>query len=192
MDGITEVAPGVFSSFLTTLFVFGALALSMTGDIGKVLYVIPVILILTLSVSLVEAFCILPRHLAHTLSANGKSMKSNPLRTKIDQVLDWIKNQILGRLVDLAIDYRYLFIGLVVLTFIASISMIAGGVLKVPAFPEIDGDVIQARILFPQGTPLSKTTLYVDKLTDAAKKINRDFSPDQPEGRDLVENISVM
>jgi hydrophobic/amphiphilic exporter-1 (mainly G- bacteria), HAE1 family len=192
VDGITEVAPGVFSSFLTTLFVFGALALSMTGDIGKVLYVIPVILILTLSVSLVEAFCILPRHLSHTLSSNGKSMKSNSLRTKIDQVLDWLRNRILGRLVDLAIDYRYLFIGFVIFTFIASISMIAGGVLKVRAFPEIDGDVIQARILFPQGTPLSKTTFYVDKLVDAAKKINQDLSPDQPGGVDLVEHTSVL
>lgn len=191
VDGLTEVTSGVFSSFLTTLFVFGALALSMTGDIGKVLYVIPVILILTLSVSLVEAFCILPRHLAHTLSAHTESMRPNSLRIKIDRVMDGFRNRILGRLVDLAIDYRYLFIGLVILTFIGSISMIAGGVLKVRAFPEIDGDVIQARILFPQGTPLSKTTLYVDKLVDAAKKINQDLSP-QPGGRDLVENISVL
>jgi len=192
VDGISEVAPGVFSSFLTTLFVFGALALSMAGDIGKVLYVIPVILILTLSVSLVEAFCILPNHLAHSLAANGKIMKPNWLRQKIEAVLEWVRENILGRLVDLAIDYRYLFMGLVLFIFIASLSMIAGGILKVRAFPEIDGDVIQARILFPQGTPLDRTAYYVDKLVDAAEKINLDLSPDQPGGVDLVEHISVL
>jgi HAE1 family hydrophobic/amphiphilic exporter-1 len=191
VDGLTQVAPGVFSSFLTTLFVFGALALSMAGDIGKVLYVIPVILILTLSVSLVEAFCILPNHLAHSLKTNGKIIKPNSIRLKIDQILEWIREKIVGRLVDRAIDYRYLFMGLVFFTFIASISMIAGGLLKVRAFPEIDGDVIQARILFPQGTPLERTALYVDKLVDAAEKINRDLSP-QPGGGDLVEHISVL
>lgn len=192
VDGITQVAPGVFSSFLTTLFVFGALALSMAGDIGKVLYVIPVILILTLSVSLVEAFCILPNHLAHSLKTNGKRMKTNSIRVKIDKRLEWIRENIVGRLVDRAIDYRYLFMGLVIFTFIASVSMIAGGLLKVRAFPEIDGDVIQARILFPQGTPLERTAFYVDKLVDAAEKINHDLSPDQPGGVDLVEHISVL
>jgi HAE1 family hydrophobic/amphiphilic exporter-1 len=191
VDGITQVAPGVFSSFLTTLFVFGALALSMAGDIGKVLYVIPVILILTLSVSLVEAFGILPNHLAHSLKANGKIMKANFFRQRIEKILDWIRENIVGRLVDRAIDYRYLFMGVVIFIFIASISMLAGGVLKVRAFPEIDGDVIQARILFPQGTPLERTSLYVDQLVDAAEKINRDFSP-QPGGADLVEHISVL
>lgn len=192
VDGISEVANGVFSSFLTTLFVFGALALSMAGDIGKVLYVIPVILILVLSVSLVEAFCILPNHLAHALKQNGKTMKSNSIRLKIDRGLEWVRHNIVGRLVDLAIDYRYLFMGLVLFTFIASISMIAGGVLKVRAFPEIDGDVIQARILFPQGTPLARTTQYVDRMVDAAESINQELSGAQPDGADLIEHISVL
>ncbi|MEH0018393.1 MAG: efflux RND transporter permease subunit [Desulfobacter sp.] len=192
VDGITEVAPGVFSSFLTTCFVFGALALSMKGDIGKVLYVIPVILILTLSVSLVEAFCILPNHLAHALRHNGGAVKANRFRQRMENILEWVREQVLGRIVDLAIDYRYLFIGMVLFVFITSVSMIAGGVLKVRAFPEIDGDVIQARILFPQGTPLERTVFYVDKLVDAAEQMNRDLTPEQPEEAALVEHISVL
>ncbi|HCY84808.1 MAG TPA: AcrB/AcrD/AcrF family protein [Desulfobacteraceae bacterium] len=192
VDGITGVAPGVFSSFLTTCFVFGALALSMKGDIGKVLYVIPVILILTLSVSLVEAFCILPNHLAHSLGHNGGKKTPNRFRQIIEQALGFTREKVLGWVVDRAIDYRYLFVGLVIFVFIASVSMIAGGVLKVRAFPEIDGDVIQARILFPQGTPLSRTEVYVNRLADAAEQINREMTPDQPGGTDLVENISVL
>jgi len=192
VDGITQVAPGVFSSFLTTCFVFGALALSMKGDIGKVLYVIPVILILVISVSLVEAFCILPNHLAHSLKHNGKTLKANRFRQAIDKILDAVREKLLGRVVDLAIDYRYFFIGLVLFIFIASLSMIAGGVLKVRAFPEIDGDVIQARLLFPQGTPLDKTVSYVDRLLDGAEQINREFTPAQPGKSPLIEHTSVL
>ncbi len=192
VEGITQVAPGVLSSFLTTCFVFGALALSMKGDIGKVLYVIPVVLILTLSVSLVEAFCILPNHLAHSLAHRKVPETPNRFRKVTEKVLEWLRENLLGWVVDRAIDFRYLFIGLVVFAFIGSLSMVAGGVLKVSAFPEIDGDVVQARILFPQGTPLDRTAFYVDKLVAAAREMNSEFATDQPGKQDLVQHISVI
>lgn len=192
VDGISEVAAGVFSSFLTTLFIFGALALSMKGDIGKVLYVIPVILILTLTVSLVEAFFILPNHLAHSLADRAQGRLKNQFRRKVDAGLDWIKENLLGRFVDKAVDFRYLFMGLVVFAFIASISLIVGGHLKIRAFPDIEGDVLQARILFPQGTPLERTESYVDQLVKAADQMNAALSLQQPGGANLVKHVSVL
>ncbi len=195
VDGISEVAAGVFSSFLTTLFIFGALALSMAGDIGKVLYVIPVILILTLSVSLVEAFFILPNHLSHSLSnrgGDGHKNQKNRFRQRMEVGLDWFREKALGRVVDVAVNFRYLFIGLVIFAFIFSISMIAGGRLKIQAFPDIEGDVLQARILFPQGTPLERTEKYVDQMVIAAQKMSGQLSLSQPGGTDVVKHISVL
>ena len=92
---------------------------------------------------------------------------------------------------DLAIDYRYFFTGCVILAFIVSLAMPAGGILKVRAFPEIDGDVIQARLLFPQGTPLERTTRYVERLLNGAEQINREMSPSQPGKAKLIEHTSV-
>ena len=195
VDGISEVAAGVFSSFLTTLFIFGALALSMAGDIGKVLYVIPVILILTLSVSLVEAFLILPNHLSHSLSSHrGKGQKNqkNKFRQKMEAGLEWLRENALGKVVDVAVNFRYLFIGLVIFAFIFSISMIAGGRLKIQAFPDIEGDVLQARILFPQGTPLERTEKYVDQMVTAAQKMSARLSSSQPGGAHVVKHISIL
>ena len=195
VDGISEVAAGVFSSFLTTLFIFGALGLSMAGDIGKVLYVIPVILILTLSVSLVEAFLILPNHLSHSLSnhgGKGQKNQKNRFRSYMETGLEWLRENALGRVVDLAVNFRYLFIGLVIFAFIASISMIAGGRLKIQAFPDIEGDVLQARILFPQGTPLERTEIYVDQMVAAARKMSEQLSLSQPGGAQVVKHISVL
>ncbi len=40
-------------------------------------------------------------------------------------------------------------------------AMLAGGYLKFTAFPELDGDTIVARVLLPQGTPLSRTEAVV-------------------------------
>ncbi|WP_246032557.1 efflux RND transporter permease subunit [Thalassobius vesicularis] len=57
--GVTAVAPGVISSFLTTLAVFLPLAY-LAGELGAVLEVLPVVLLAALAASLIEAFFILP------------------------------------------------------------------------------------------------------------------------------------
>jgi HAE1 family hydrophobic/amphiphilic exporter-1 len=191
VDGVAEVASGVFSSFLTTIFVFGALALSMQGDIGKVLYAIPVMLILTISVSIVEAFAILPNHLSHSLNGYNSSSSAG-FRKKFDLIIDTIREKVLGRAVDFVVTWRYLMIGFVIFLFISSISMVAGGYLKVKAFPDTEGDVLQARILMPQGTSLKRTEEVVDKMVAAILQINKELTPEQPDQRPLVENYSVL
>ncbi|MCP4338139.1 MAG: efflux RND transporter permease subunit [Desulfobulbaceae bacterium] len=191
VDGVAEVASGVFSSFLTTIFVFGALALSMQGDIGKVLYAIPVMLILTITVSIVEAFAILPNHLSHSLNGYNRS-SSTGFRKKFDGIIDTIREKVLGRAVDFVVNWRYFMIGFVIFLFICSISMVAGGYLKVKAFPDTEGDVLQARILMPQGTSLKRTEEVVDKMVAAILQINKELTPEQPDQRPLVENYSVL
>ncbi|MCB1803548.1 MAG: efflux RND transporter permease subunit, partial [Gammaproteobacteria bacterium] len=54
VDGTAQVMPGVLSSFLTSVAVFAPLAF-LSGNMGKVLEVIPVVLIAVLAVSLLEA-----------------------------------------------------------------------------------------------------------------------------------------
>lgn len=191
IDGVSGVAGGVWSSYLTTLFVFGALALSMEGDIGKVLYAIPVVLILTISVSMVEAFGILPNHLSHSLDTYT-SKRTSGFRRNFETRLAWVREHILGRLVDFAVSWRYLFLGFVVFCFLISISMVAGGILKVTPFPETEGDVLQARILLPQGTSFAKTEEVVDKVVVAMKKFDEELTPMQPDKQPLVTNYSVL
>ncbi len=190
-DGVSEVSAGVVSSFLTTLFIFGSLAVFIEGDIGKVLYAVPVVLIITLSVSLIEAFCILPNHLSHALEHSSRSVKGR-LNVKVDSSVVWLKEKALGPIVDTAVNYRYLFIGLVIFTFIVSIAMVAGGVLKVRAFPDTDGDVLQAYVLLPQGSPLERTESVVDRLIDAIKKLDKEFSPLQPDQQQLIKNYTII
>ncbi len=190
VDGIREVAAGVISSFLTTVFVFGSLA-TISGTMGKILRVIPIVLIIVLIVSLIEAFFILPNHLAHSLKNNNISSK-NRIKTKLNNIIEWIKNKLVGKFSSKVIMHRYLFIGILVSIFIISIGMIAGGILKFRVFPDLDSDIIAALVLLPQGTPLAKTENIVNQLTDALKKTNQHFTPEQPNCNNLVKNISVQ
>ncbi|MCP4118805.1 MAG: efflux RND transporter permease subunit [Desulfobacteraceae bacterium] len=190
VDGVSEVKNGVIASFTTTICVFGPLCF-LEGNIGKILKVMPVVLILVMAVSLIEAFWILPSHLSHALARNGEARVSR-FRTWFDGRIDDLREKVVGPMVDFAVGWRYLFVGITMAAFIVSMGMILGGFLKFKAFPEVDGNVIQARILLPQGTPLERTRITVNQLTDALDRVNMTFAPDQPPGMDLVENVSVQ
>ena len=189
VDGVSEVKGGVFSSFITTVCVLGPLAL-LEGDIGAVLEVVPLVLILVLVVSLVEAFFILPAHLGHAMhhyDPNG----GGRLRRYFDRFIDWIRERIVGRAVDVLLRWRYLWIGTVICVFLVSLGLMAGGILKFQAFPELDGDVIEARLLLSPGTPLARTEEVVRRITEGLDRVNQRFAPLQPGGQDLVETVYV-
>ena len=188
VEGVRQVVPGVLSSFLTTVCIFGSLAF-MKGDIGAILKVMPVVLIVTLAVSLMEAFLILPRHLTHGFPDESGS---RPLRRRIEGAVERFRDSVVGVAVDGAVRWRYLTVGLAVGLFLVSAAMIAGGVLKFRVFPDLDGDVIEARILLPQGTPLQRTEGIVGRVTAALEAIDAEFSPRQPGGRPLIENVGVQ
>ncbi len=188
IDGAKQVAPGVISSFLTTIAVFGPLAF-LSGHMGSVLKFIPMVLCLVLAVSLIEAFLILPYHLAHSLQ--NQSKKTSRFRRCFEQQLDYFRQHILGQAVDFAVRQRYWFVGSVIALFLLSMGMVLSGKLKYQVFPSIEGDIIEARVLLPQGTPLWRTELVVQQITDGLKVVNEQFSPRQPDGQPLVQNIQV-
>ncbi len=188
VDGAKQVAPGVISSFLTTIAVFGPLAF-LSGHMGSVLKFIPMVLCLVLVVSLIEAFMILPYHLAHSLQNQDK--KTSRFRQRFEGQLDYFRQQILGRAVDFAVHQRYWFVGSVIGLFLLSMGMVLSGKLKYQVFPNIEGDIIEARVLLPQGTPLWRTEAAVQRITDGLKAVDEHFSPFQPDGRRLVQNIQV-
>ncbi|MGF1580649.1 MAG: efflux RND transporter permease subunit [Gemmataceae bacterium] len=189
IDGVKQVAAGVFSSFVTTACVLGPLAF-ITGDLGKVLKVVPVILLLVLAVSLIEAFWILPSHLGHSLPRHEPKKKPR-FRQFFDSCISWVRDNVVGRSIDLLLRWRYLWIGVVLLIFLLSLGMLVGGVLRFQAFPDLDGDLVVARLQLPQGTPLKRTEEVVGELTKAAKKVNEKFKPSQPDRQDLVQMVYV-
>ena len=190
VDGTLEVAPGVLASFLTTIAVFGALAF-LSGTVGAVLAVLPVVLILTLSFSLVEAFLILPHHLRGALRATGDA---SPPRTRVlfDAGLARFTEGFIGRLVDVAVSWRYLTVGVVAGLFLVSVSLITGGALKFRLFPDIEGNVIEARLLLSQGTPLARTEAVVEQVVEAIRAVDERYAAGRPGGAQMVRNVGVQ
>jgi len=186
VDGTKRVVSGVFSSFLTSAFLFGSL-LMMKGDTGQVLGVLPVVLLSVLSVSLIEAFLILPHHLKHSLEHTHH--KSPPKwRQKFEALFNRLRNGI-GHVNRVAVKFRYATIGITFAMLILSVGLMATGTVKFKAFPDTEGNTFEARILLPQGTPLSETEKIVNTMLVSLKKTNELLS--KRESETLIKNIQV-
>ena len=190
VEGTREVAPGVLASYLTTIGVFGALAF-LRGTIGAVMGVLPVVLILTLSFSLVEAFLILPHHLLGTLRATRRSSLSR-VRVLFDAGLARFTEGFVGRLVDAAVSWRYLTVGIIAGLFLVSVAAMVGGVLKFRLFPDIEGNVIEARLLLSQGTPLARTEAVVERVVAAIRAVDEEYASARPGGANMLRNVGIQ
>ncbi len=151
----------------------------------------PIVLIIVITVSLIEAFLILPNHLGHSLK-HVENHKTSGFRYRFEQHFGHFRDNKFGPLLDKAISNRYLTIGIIIMLLIISIAMPAGGKLKFVGFPAIDGDIVEARLLLPQGTPLALTESLVEQIQQAALHLNQDMSALQPGEQDLVNNITVI
>ncbi|MCY9869603.1 efflux RND transporter permease subunit [Vibrio barjaei] len=189
INGVKKVLPGVISSFLTTVCIFGSL-LFLQGEMGAVLRAVPQVLILVLSLSLVEAFLILPNHLSHSLHKHNKDKPPVKFKRVLLERFEHFRNTTLVNAVDKVVSYRYAFMGSVFAMLLISVSLIAGGVVKFHPFPSLDGDIAEARIILPPGASLSQTERVVDKIVASAEKLNKQWSDEMEGGEPLVKQIT--
>lgn len=191
VNGIKKVGRGVLSSFATSAMLFGSL-LFLKGDMGQVMSVLPVVLLSVLTISLVEAFLILPHHLKHSLEKHKDQFKeenTNGWRHKFEQKFEQLRNEV-GKLADTAIQYRYLTVGIAIGLLVITISLFPAGFIKFKAFPDIEGNLLEARIIMPQGTPLDRTEEVVAELLVSLQKAKAQL-PAEDEGN-LIKHIQVF
>ncbi|MEZ9229680.1 efflux RND transporter permease subunit [Vibrio amylolyticus] len=191
INGVKKVFPGVLSSFLTTVCIFGSL-LFLDGEMGAVLKAVPQVLILVLVLSLVEAFLILPNHLSHSLHNRNNERGPAKFKRVLLEKFEQFRNQQLVTAVTKVVEYRYAFLGGVVALMLISVATIAGGLLKFQPFPDLDGDIAEVRIILPPGASLSQTERVVDKVVASANKLNAEWSENVENGRTLVQHVTTQ
>jgi len=75
-----------------------------------------------------------------------------------------------GDLAQLSMQYRYLTVAIAFLMMISAVGLVATGTVKFKAFPDMEGNNLEARVLLPQGTPLVETQRVVAQLLRALDK----------------------
>ncbi|MDP8257608.1 MAG: efflux RND transporter permease subunit [Candidatus Alcyoniella australis] len=160
IDGTHEVMWPVVAAVLTTVAAF--LPLLMTeGRIGKFIYVLPVVAMLALAGSLVEALVVLPSHLA-----DFGRLPHNHSRRLGDRMFRRLL-AIYRRLIGKALRHRYLVVGGTVAATLL-VTMAAATLLRVELFPREDSSSEELIVRLPVGTRLDVTD---GVLADLSKRI---------------------
>jgi multidrug efflux pump subunit AcrB len=187
IQGTKEVLPGVISSFATTMIIIGPL-MFLSGKMGDILRYIPIILLITLLVSLLEAFFILPSHLSHS----NLEVVPNKIRTWFVSLFEKLRDKVIIPISSRAMKSPYLSLGTLFMIVLISTATIPAGLLKFKAMPSLESDTLQARIFLPQGSLLTQTEDVVTQVTKALFEINEDYITRFPDSEPLVESYSVL
>lgn len=186
VDGAREVLPGVFASFVTTAAIFGPLTF-LAGDLGAVLKVVPAVILITLTVSFVEAFLILPAHLRHS---HGPAAPGR-VQARVARLLTRFREHVVDGWVVGFARYRYAGLGTLTGVLLLVVALLASGLVGFTPLPELDNETIEARLLLPQGTPVAQTRSVIDQVTGALEEIDDELTPRQPGGQRLVRHVAV-
>ena len=171
LRGVALVKAPVTIGVLTTIAAFAPLIFS-TGTMGKIMKPVPIVVIAILAISLVEAFYILPAHLAKP-SRWSRGLLAK-LRDNTQAGLRYFIKQWLSPSIDLALSYRYLTLAIALSTVIITLGIFQGGIVRFIFFPQVESDRITARLTMPTGTPFEITEQYAQQIYDAGLKIDRD------------------
>ncbi len=166
VDGTKEVLFPTLSMFTTTVVAFLPMFL-ITGTMGKFIIVVPLVIVLSLSISLIEALFCLPAHLVHDLES-GKNVKERKWFYKFKQDFKVFLKKVLVK--------RYLVLWLTVaMLFTSTLYFIYGT--NFVLFPNYTTEKIFVKIEYPIGTSLEATSEKIKTIEAAVGLIPRDEMP---------------
>ena len=207
IDGTREMAKPVTFAVLTTVVAFTPL-LYVEGTMGKVMGVIPVVVISVLLMSLFESLFMLPTHLSGgdvgaklrrvfgpVLSAVFllPALVLRPLRMLCRGALARFVRGPYTWLLRTAVNWRYLTLALFMAVLLISAGWIASGRIKFLFFPKVESDTVKAQVTMPLGTSLEETAAVVRRIEDAAVRLQEELNGDQGEGAErVIEHIYAL
>ena len=169
--GTRGVQSPVVVGVVTTMAAFAPLAF-VTGMFGQILGVVPLVVITVLAMSLIEAFWILPAHLAGP--GTWSRWPLDAFQTAVAGAVQRFRDNRLVPLIRRAVRHRYLTLlaGLAVLAFAASLVLV--GAVRFLFFPTLEADNVRTDIEFPVGTPFAVTRAAAEAVAAAAHAVNED------------------
>lgn len=186
IDGTLEVTPPIISAILTTIVAFSSFFF-LEGRIGDFFSEVSTVVMITLSVSLIEALIILPAHIAHSnaMKKGGKRFLINRIG---DTIMNFLRDKVYSPMLAFFMQNKFLGYSIPVALLIIAFGALAGGVVRVTFFPAIASDRVQITLKMPQGTSESITDSLISVIEDAAWVVNEEYTKKQSGNKQVVEN----
>jgi len=155
--GTHELIGPVSATVLTTIVAFLPL-MFMQGIIGKFVFSIPVVVVTLLLFSWIEALFILPNHIRDLASR-----KRHPPERRL---FVWLTD-IYGRLLALAVRFRYLTLILSIAGLLGAVNL--AGHMKFQLFPSGAESTFYLRVTMPVGTTLEEMDATLKRIDEAVR-----------------------
>jgi multidrug efflux pump subunit AcrB len=189
ISGAQEVAKPVVFAVLTTMIMFAPL-LFLPGNEGKLMRVIPMVVIAILAFSLIESLLILPAHLTSDSKINPFDRIRWLNLTWISDLFEAIAFRVYRPLLKVCLNWRYAVIAFFILSFMVSVALITGGWIKFTYFSTIPSDSVILDVQYPRGTDYQDIVKEIDKFMMAGKAVAQELSSAQ--GVPVIKNVVAM
>lgn len=187
--GVLSAIAGAKSMFVpvligvvTSMIAFASL-LQSSGIIGQMLQPVAIVVLCVLFVSLIEAFLILPNHLAHGSDWSKGAMLT--LRNRVRDGLNSLRDSVFVPMAKLSVRFPYFIIAFALSLMLITSGLISGGHIRFIFFPSVEGDEITVALEMPAGTAFSDTQNAMQQVIDGLDVAFGD------EADELYQSISV-
>jgi multidrug efflux pump subunit AcrB len=169
IEGAMAVSRPVIFAVLTTMIAF-APWLFVSGEAAQMTRQLSIVITVALTLSLVEAFFILPSHLRHLEPREELHGLARAQQKVEHSIIDFAENTyrpILGW----ALEHRYLTSSIFIAAFVISIGIFTSGWVRFYFMPQVESEQIYVNVTLPNGTPYSRALEILDQLQLAEKAL---------------------
>jgi multidrug efflux pump subunit AcrB len=190
--GTWEVHKPVIFAGATSIAAFAPI-LAVPGTIGKIMRVVPLIVIPTLAFSLVESLLILPNHLSHirhepdNAASSAVSAWWQRLQDRIAAGLAWLIERSYKPTLERALEWRYLTVAAMVSLLLITFGIVTGGWIRFTFLPPIEADNTTAFLTLPQGTPAEVTAEMMGRIEAAALDLGEEL--EEEHGAPIIRHV---
>ena len=177
IKGTQDVAKPVFFSIITTILAFIPLLL-IPGETGKFWWPLPVVVIVILAVSLLEALFILPAHLGHIKKKTQKGivLKFENFQKGFARRFQLFIHRVYRPFLDLCLKFKY-----ITLTAAVGLLLIIGGYalsshMGMILMPQVAADEIEAGISLPVGTTRYQAAEVAEEVTASTRRMFKEHN----------------
>jgi multidrug efflux pump subunit AcrB len=175
VDGAREVASPVAFSILTNIVAFIPLYF-LPGMMGRIMKMLPVVVVSTFLISWVESIFILPSHLGHHRDRGRRGL--NRWFHERQQAFSvwfmrWVQTSY-GPFLERCLHARYVVLLMAAGILTVALCYVASGRMGFEMFPKVESDYAYGYVWLPYGVPIERSAAINDRLLAAAKEVVRE------------------
>lgn len=186
--GTQLVAKPVLFAVLTTIIAFLPW-LFMSGGTAQYTKHISLTIVFALTFSLLEAFFVLPSHLAHLKRENKQGLFYRLQRFFAEGIVTFAHKTYLP-LAAKTLRHRYFTVAFFIGAFAIATALLAQGWVAFKFMPEVQGTFISLTVRLPEGAPFSRSLEIFDEIERAATEMKQKLGKTR-DGEDMVSAVYI-